>query len=84
MESIKLGLQHGFFAIGDRKDISDFACADQQNLVHSPILAASSRRGFLKSNTTALAGGVTALFNVKTARINQAIAVDDAGNLNTI
>jgi len=84
MDNVKLGLNYGIICIGDKKDIPDSACAYQENFVHSPILAISTRPGYLKSNTTAFAGEVMSVGYLKAARLSAKIAIDSAGNINTL
>ncbi len=84
MTPIKIGLSYGFIALGDPKDIPDSACYYQQNFVHSPILAISTRPGYLKSNTTAFGGEIMGIGHLKATRLSATIAIDSAGNVNTV
>jgi hypothetical protein len=84
MNSIKIGLSYGFQAVGDPKDIPDSACYYQQNFIHSPILAISTRPGYLKSKTTAFGGEIMGIGYLKSTRLSAKIAVDSAGNVNTV
>jgi hypothetical protein len=84
MEPIKLSLSHGFISLGDPKDIPDSACYYQQNFVHSPILAISTRPGYLKSNTTAFAGEIMGIGYLKATRLSAKIAITSNGDVNTL
>ena len=55
----------GMVANGDLKDISDEYCAEMQNLEPYPVGACSIRKGFVKKNSTALAGACRGLFGYK-------------------
>ena len=84
MTPIKLGLSRGMIVLGDKKDIPDSACAYEQNFVHSPILAISTRSGYLKSNTTAFAGEIMGIGHLKATRLSATIAIDSSGNVNQL
>ena len=75
---------YGINSVVSKKAIADGSCSNQQNVVNAPLAAISSRSGYLKKNTTALAGEVNGLYGFKTKLFHQYIIVDSAGNVNTL
>ena len=75
---------YGINSVVSKKAVADGSCLSQQDVINAPLAAISSRPGYLKKNTTALAGEVNGLYLLKTKLFHVYLAMDSAGNLNTL
>jgi len=82
-QKITLTSPKGMQTVGDPTDISANSASDVRDMVFSPQSALSTRKGFLKSNTTAL-NALYGLYDYKTRFTQKTIYVDANGNIGTL
>jgi len=82
-QKIALTSFRGMSTTGDPTDIPANSSSDVRDMVFSPQSAISTRKGFLKSNTTAV-NALYGLYDYKTRFTQKTIYVDSAGNIGTL